>query len=404
MKTERSLLIPAARDLLRLAQKDRAAARRVMAELSAPEQVAAICEAPLGMRASILDLAPEPEVVIPLMPEAELCFTCRHLGVSEASWLLRNATPEQIVACVDLDAWDGLLPERRRLDDWFASLAEAGDETLLRAGQSLDPEVLALYLRHHVRVELKPAGDEDWQPPDGSQALEGHFHFVARHPDDDLAPLLKLLHVLFQKDYWLYFRMMQSVGEELETEIEEWALRWRTGRLEDLGFPSWDSAMRIYGFLREERLADLPKTKTPPLDTGSWDMPVWITALPTPAKEGHSVFRAVAELGLEERRGFFYAFIALANQVAVADRKPLGDAETLPATIEKAASVASLGLEHVATGNGLGLAETLRRVPLERLFRVGVNLGPEGVRPGISQEVDEVDAADEGEPPTGELH
>jgi len=393
--SNRSELIPGARKLLKLAQRDRAEASRIMAELTIDEQVAAICEAPLSQRASILDLAPHPEQVIPGLPEAELCFLCKQVGVSDAAWLLSCATTAQINACLDLDAWRGLTPDRRSLDAWLASLAEAGEETLQRAAQSMDPELLSLYLRHHVYVELKPSGDEDWQPPEGGQTLEGQFYFIAREKNDDLAPLQRLLHTLFQKDYWLYFRMMQSVVEEFETETEEWALRWRTGRLEDLGFPSWDASMRIYGFMRRERMAEVP-IDVDPLRLSEWALPVWISDLPAAKDASHSLFTAVAELDSDERQSFFYSFIALANAVAVADKRPLGDADTLPDTIEKAASVASLGLDHLASENALTGPEVLRRVSLERLFRVGVNLAPDGVRPSLEEDGDaEEEAADE---------
>jgi hypothetical protein len=53
---------------------------------------------------------------------------------------------------------------------------------------------------------------------------------------------------------------------------------------------------------------------------------------------------------------------------------PLGDAESTPAAIEKAAAVASTGLLHLAEHHGLPLAEVLRRAPLDRLFRVGAGL------------------------------
>lgn len=385
---ERRDLVPAARRILKLASKDRRQATAVLAGLSFDEQVAAICEAPLSMRGSILDLLPEPEAVIPLLPPAELCFTCKQVGVHDASWLLAQATNEQIVACLDLDAWQGHVPDYSKLDLWLASLAEAGDDTLLRSSQAMDPELLALYLRDHIDVALKASGDEDWQPPEGGQTLEGQFYFVAKRANDDLAPLLRLLHVIFQKDYWLYFRMMQSIGEEMQPEIEEWALRWRNGRLEDLGFPSWDTSMRIYGHLRPERLSEMPLEVT--LESGeAWALPVWITDLPVAAESTHSIFRAVAQLDEAGRATFFYGFIALANMVAVADRLDLGDAETLPRTLEKAAAVSSLGLEHIARANDTDLGETLRRVSLERLFRVGGNLAPEGVRPSFSEPDDE---------------
>jgi hypothetical protein len=43
--------------------------------------------------------------------------------------------------------------------------------------------------------------------------------------------------------------------------------------------------------------------------------------------------------------------------------------------------VASLGLEHLASASGLEDVEVLRRVTMERLFRVGANLDPENARP-----------------------
>ena len=394
----RSESLPAARQLLKLAREDRTLAQSEMAKLSDEEQVAAICEAPLGMRARLLDLAETPEALIPLLPDAELCFTCKQVGVSDASWILAYATTDQILACIDLDAWTGLSPAPAKLNGWIASLAEAGDESLLRAAQAMDPEMIAYYLRSLADVELKPSGDEDWQPPEGGQTFEGQFYLIAHEPNDDLAPLLRLLHVLFQKDYWLYFRMMHSVREESGAEIADWALRWRTNRLEDLGFPSWDRSMGIYGFLRPDRLALLPEEAALDEQT-EWDLPVWITSLPAAADHQHALFRAVAELEVEERARFFYAFLSLANRVAVADRLDLGDAETLPATIEKAASVASRGLEFVASETGASAAEVLRRAGATRLFRVGVNLNPEGVRPSFSEpgpgEGDEEDAADE---------
>ena len=221
---------------------------------------------------------------------------------------------------------------------------------------------------------------------------------MAKDENDDIAPLLALLRTLFQHDYWLYFRLLQAAEHELESDLEEWSLRWRTGRLEDLGFPSWDESMRIYGFLRSDRFGDVP-VETAALDLERWAMPVWITDLPASAQGGSPLFRAVAELDGAERQGFFYAFIALANRVAVADRRELSDAETLPATLEKADRVASLGLAEVVGRTGLSAADVLRRVPLEHLFRVGVNVSDENERPtpvGVGDDDDEADEEAKG--------
>ena len=387
-------VLPEAHRILKLARSDKRAAEQALAALPLPVQVAVVCEAPSNARARILGMLPQPEAAIPLLPDAELVFTVKASGLDDASWLLEHATPRQLATCIDLDAWKGLEPDRGELVHWFAVLAEAGEDTLVRAAHAIDPEMLALYLRAQVDVMLDPK-DEEWQAPPGAQTLEGQFYFIAKKEGDDIAPLVALLHALFRNDYWLYFRMMQAVMWELETELEEWTLRWRAGRLGDLGFPDWEESMRIYGHLRPEQRAVLAEQATlPPVE--EWDLPVWIPNLPAVAKNEHRLFQAVLDLEPDARRAFFYAFVTLANKVAIADRMPLGEPDTLPKAIEKAAEVASRGLEFLASENATSYADVLGRSTLDNLFRVGVSLDPDASLPPPLPE-DEEDG-DEGAP------
>lgn len=397
---------PEARRLLKLARNDRRAAEGELAALSPEQQAAVVCEASLSIRRAIIELLPDPESVIPLIPEAEFTYTCRSIGLADADWLLPMATDAQLVTSFDLDVWTGHKIDPARLDAWMGALAATDDETFLRAAKAVDPELLVLFLRQHIDVSLKPSeqDDPDWSPPDQSQTLEGQFYFVAKDPKDDLSSLMRLLHTLFAGDYWLYFRMIQAVFQELQPENEEWALRWRTGRLEDLGFPSWDASMRIYGFLRPERLADVQEDATP-LAVEEWDLPVWITELPGIRSDERAFFRATRELGPEERGKIFFSLISLANRIAVADRMELGDPESLPKAIEKATRFASEGLELVAEQNGLSLEDSLRRVPLERLFRVGTNLDREAALPrSIADELEDDDSLESAESANETLH
>ncbi len=366
------------RDVIELARRDRAAAARRVAGLTVDEQLALVCDAPVARRRQILDLLPAPEQVIPLVPEAELVFTLKAVGLDEAAWLLELATPEQITACLDLDAWKGTSVDRDALDLWVAALAELPNETLVRHLHAIDPEVTVLYVKDHAEVLLKPPDSEDaaFEPPPGAQTIDGQFYLVARRGGDDLAPLLRILHALFQGDYWTYFRLLQGAIWELDSESEEWALRWRSGRLEDLGFPPWDEAMRIYRWVPATERRRLPKDASA-LQIDAWHLPVWIPSLPTGREASHLLFRAIADLRDEERRAAFYELVALANKVAVADRMDLADAASTPAAIEKAALWVSRGMEHVAAENAVDAAEVLRRLPMERLFAVGASLDPE---------------------------
>jgi len=370
---------PAARQLLQLARRDRNAAEQALAALSIEDQVAIVCEAPLGERGRILGLVSDPEALIPALPPAELCFTVKAIGLADAAWVLEYATPEQTVAALDLDAWRGNEVDLATANEWLQAFARTSPEAQVRVLEALDAELLMLALRARIGVVQRPDDADGWSTPDGSQTLEGQFHYWALADDDDLADVTALLRALFESAYWSYFRLMHAIQWELTSDSEEWALRWRTGRLEDLGFPTWDDAMRIYRFLDPEARRALPPDARP-LETSEWQLPVSLPQLPQTGGAGDRVFDAIALLDEPERRASFYALIALANRVAVADRLPLGDAESTPTAIAKAARFASGGLAHLAAEHGLGDLEILRRVSLEHLFRVGANLDSEGAR------------------------
>ena len=375
---------PAARaqdthELVALARRDPRAAEQALAALPIAAQVAVVCEAPLAERGRILGLVPHPEALIPELPPAELCFTIKAIGLADAAWVLEHATPEQTVAALDLDAWRGNELDLATANEWLQAFARTPPEARVRALESLDAELLTLALRARIGVVQKPDEKEGWTPPEGSQTLEGQFYYWALADGDDLADVTEHLRALFEAAYWSYFRLMHAVQWELGSDSEEWALRWRTGRLEDLGFPTWDEAMRIYRFLDPDARRALPAEAPAPL--GEWPLPVWLPQLPETGGAGDRVFRAIAELDERQRRASFYAFVALANRIAVADRLPLGDAESTPTAIAKAARFASAGLAYLAAEHGLRDAELVRRVGLEQLFRIGANLDPEAARP-----------------------
>jgi hypothetical protein len=367
------------RAVLRLARENRRAAVEALRATPAEDQVALVCNAPLAARGELLDLLPEPERIIPMLPEAELCFTVKAIGLADSAWVLEHATPEQVTAAIDLDAWSRLEPDLPALSAWIGALAATERDAFKRAIEALDPELLVLHLKSRIEVFQKPAGDDDWMPPEAAQTLEGGFYYRAKDEGDDVASIGELLRMLFEEDYWTYFRVMQGVIWELEGDTQEWALRWRSGRLEDLGFPSWDESMHIYKFIRPEDRGKIPEDERP-LAGSPWSLPVWIPSLPAAAGRPHRIFDAIAKLTEDERRACFYAFVSLANKVAVADAMPLSDSTSIPRALDKAAYWSSEGLAKVAAENGLDDGEVLRRVSLDRLFSVGANLDPERAR------------------------
>jgi hypothetical protein len=388
--------------ILRLARRDRAAAESALARLSVDEQVALVCETPVAERALLLQLVDAPEQVIPRIPEAELCFIVKAIGPSEAGWVVEHATPDQLVACVDLDAWSGERFSPERFRGWWLAAADAGPETLVRWFHALDPEVLVLDLQDRVEVVPKP-GDaterESWDPPPGSQTLEGQFYYRARREGDDLAELTVLLKSLFEANYWDYFRVMQGPIQELPIETEELALRWRRGRLEDQGFPPREEAAKLFARIEPEGRAAL-HDEGPVLDVTGFRLPAWFPNLPIAPDAEHAVLAAAARLPEDARTAFLYRLLAVANKVAVAYALPLSDVESVPTALDEAVRMTSRGLKEIARANGLAGDEVLRRTSLEHLFRVGVSFHPEKVKRVLSTlpDVEEDEEADEAAP------
>jgi hypothetical protein len=249
------------RELTALVRTDVDAAKRLLAALSVEDQVRTICQLPAERRSEALALTPDPRLVIPRMPELDLCATTVAAGPEGSGWLLEHASGDQIVACLDLDAWRGQVIDLGRLDTWLTGLADAGDATLLRTARALDPELLVLWARRDVQFFVRAGEDEDW-PPDDTRTIDGEHYFRARRPDADLELLLRLLYVLFENDQTLYLALVHDLAAGASTLDEEEALRWRGGRLIDLGFPTRDEALAAYAWLDPER-AGLPEAPSP---------------------------------------------------------------------------------------------------------------------------------------------
>lgn len=111
------------RAVLKLAASDRRAVVEALRATPPEDQVALVCNAPLAARRELLDLLPEPERVIPLIPEAELCFTVKAIGLADSAWVLELATPDQVTAAIDLDAWQQQEPDLPVLSEWMGALA-----------------------------------------------------------------------------------------------------------------------------------------------------------------------------------------------------------------------------------------------------------------------------------------
>jgi hypothetical protein len=349
--------------LLRLAEERPDEVRALLRALGAEGQARACQDLRPELRPRFLMLVDEPEAVVPLLPDAEVCITIRATGMSEAAWLLEIATPEQRQACFDLDCWQGEELAIERAIEWIDALTEAGRETLAQAFGEVDPELLVLALRTLTGVAI--LGKEEVPPPD-SFTVDGVVYFTPRD-GAAAASVHQLAVALYENAPERYWQLVYGVVFESPSECVEYALRWRTGRLADLGFPEYEWAMRVYQPLRPE---DAPIWEAP--DGGHL---VASQSLPR-TLEGSLLAQALAALPPARASDVLSYVLAVANAIAVADRMLLSDSDSIPKAVAKAARGIDLGLRELARQRSQPASEVLDRTQPFDLFRVGATSDP----------------------------
>jgi hypothetical protein len=208
------------------------------------------------------DLADEVATLEPL----EAYYIVRDIGLDRALPILLQLSHEQLQAGIDLDCWSRYDFAADSLDEWLTAFAQAGPETLARNFLSLDYVVQLLFLAQTVTVydpdtDQIPPEDKGHvtsrraMTPDGFYLLELKTEIPLKiHP-------FTLLDAMYQYDPTATHRLLSEVRVELPTQIEEEALRFRSGRMEDLGFAPPDEAAAL--FSRPAARQPLPRPQKP---------------------------------------------------------------------------------------------------------------------------------------------
>lgn len=313
----------------------------------------------------ILD-ARDPGALVRALPADELYFTIREVGLGDAVELVQLASAEQFKVFLDLDAWRQGRFEARRALPWLrAARAGALDDPkaaarLARKMRALDPEVRLLVLRealvvHDLKVVEDPhvESDRTFRTADGAYLVEflveGSEYLAVRGMIDDLEA----------EEPFQLSRLLAALTWELPSELEETALRWRTGRLADLGYPSLEEALSWYA-RPPARPAEAPGNPA--------RAPGFFLA---PLAEGSLLARAAAGLPAEERLALELQLVGAGNAVMVADGVDPVDLDQVRAAVAGARAMVELGLSALAGGDAARAAEALSGTPVKRLFQEG---------------------------------
>ena len=330
-------------------------------------------------RAEALFASSDPVGAIRALPGDEFFYVIHELGFPEAMEILVHGTAEQVQTVLDFSLWERDRVTLEKSDEWLATLVEAPPETLGLWAQGIDVELLALLVRQRARIhdlslEEEPEEPEGvlWHTPDRLFAID-----LLGAPDQ-VRVIQHLLDSLYRYSPVMMRRLLVGVRAESDSEMEETAYRWRSGRMADLGFADFHEALAVYQELdpASVRVAANPEPSLRPRGDPQDDDHLRLPAVVTDRLSGKTPFaRGVAGLpSREEAADLHFALVTLANRALSADRVVPGDDEAVRAVLERVSDTLDLGVEFLARGDGEREVAAVRGVPILTLHRLGASL------------------------------
>ncbi|HEX9242983.1 MAG TPA: DUF6178 family protein [Anaeromyxobacter sp.] len=317
-------------------------------------------------RLDILLASRNPQSLVRALPADELYLTIREIGLADAAPLVQLASADQFRVFLDLEAWsrDGFDPKKAL--PWLRA-ARAGAYLDPRAAArwakklaTIDREVLYLTLGSSLNViDLEQDPDPEIQSDHFMRTPEGKFVVEFLVEGTEYVAVKGLLDDLYAEDSFAASRLLSSLRWELPSELEETALRWRTARLADLGYPTVEEALSW--FARPPRTpAHLPAPPARP--------PGFLLAT---LSSGSVLDGAIAALPPEDRDAVEGEIVAAANAVLVADGIDPADPDAVRGAFESARGYLELGLDLLASGDPAKAADALASTPVKRIFQEG---------------------------------
>jgi hypothetical protein len=330
-------------------------------------------------RADALLSTADPRQAIRALPGDEFYYVLHELGFPDAADIMVHGTPEQVQSALDFALWDRDQLDLAATQAWLEAMVSAPLATVAGWAKGLDIELLALLLRKRARVydvslEEPPEEPEGtfWPTPDRLFILD------LLGDEDQRRVTLGLLEALYRSDHQWTRRVLVGTRGDLDSELEEHAFRWRSGRMADLGFPDYYEALEVYREIdpASVQLGEQPAPRVLPLsdqaDPGYLRMP---SALAERLTESAPFARAVA--GISDRQqlaNLQAALVALANRVLAADRISPGDDDAASEALARTSATLDLAVEFLSRGSADQAVQAVRTVPLQRLFQLGTSL------------------------------
>jgi len=313
----------------------------------------------------ILD-QPNPGALVRALPADELYLTICDIGLGDAVELAQLASAAQFRTFLDLACWEGDRIEPRKALPWLRAARSGALDSPRAAARwkaklsALDPELLHLLLRDLLVVhDLERDPDPDFESDRFMRTPEGKYIVEFRADGAEYVAVRGIIDDLYAENPFMATRLLSAIQWELPSELEESALRWRSGRLADLGYPSREEALSW--FARPGARGSAP-AGAPARAPGFMLERLGTSSL---------LARAAARLAAGERDHLELELVTGANAVIVADAVDPGDLDAVRRAVEVGRAFVEMGLRELAGADEARAAEILATTAVKALFQRG---------------------------------
>lgn len=332
----------------------------------------------------LISLANAREVLRQLHPQ-DLLIAIHATGVSDSLELIELLPSAQVQSILDLESWQRDRIEPHRLVSWLSMLYAANKERALAQVVGLDVELVTLLLKLYTRVYDLTAEGEPEPPPADSLRTPDNRYLVAfvrplppdgrdkTDPLDDIGGEVarQIVTGLIAREPLTAARYLEATRWELPSELEEASLRWRQGRLNDLGYCDLYESLAIYAPIdlkRPPRSRRVDVVVDP--DSADAALALFIDDHGQAPLLRVALDQLTIELADQVRR----QLVTLANRVAAAQVTAPGDLAALASAVVNTLATVNLGLEFLSRGATPAAVDLLGRISLVELFRYGHSL------------------------------
>ncbi len=281
------------------------------------------------------------------------------VGLADSTEIVQLATGEQFRTFVDLAAW-----QKDRIDPlealhWLRAARGDSDEEFIKKLQALDIELVELIFKKLTLIH-----DLEENPDVNTEGVtmetpEGKFLIEFTVDGADEAALRRLSFDLMTHNPFELARFLEAVRWELPSELEEVAFQFRQARLQDLGFPTLEEAVKVFAWVDPDKFERASTTE--------------VALAPT---NGHVdlVGAAFRGLGAIERQNLEMEVRGMVNAVLVAEAAEPGDPAAVRRYSEYVRDHLDLAIEHCTGGDASAASDLVRDRSLKELFQIGFSL------------------------------